>query len=48
MNKLNEIHQNVLQQELNDTSGVIDVKIIENKNKKIITSENKQKKESKT
>ena len=29
MNKLNEKHQNVLQQELNDTSGVIDVKIIE-------------------
>lgn len=29
MNKLNETHQNVLQQELNDTSEVIDVKIIE-------------------
>ena len=34
MNKLNETHQNVLQQKLNNTSGVIDVKIIENKNKK--------------
>ena len=33
MNKLNEKHQKVLQQELDDTSGVIDVKIIENKNK---------------
>ena len=43
MNKLNETHQNVLQQELNDTSEVIDVKIIEKQNqkKKIITSENK-------
>ena len=29
MNKLNEKHQKVLQQELDDTSGVIDVKIIE-------------------